>query len=86
VMRLSLPHGISLPDGVDVSINDDKPVNHVISVADQNGSYSQFELGANMIVGLQSGAILNIGVKAANGNPVQFQLSLKGFGAAFAKI
>jgi len=86
VMRVSLPHGVLLPEGVDVGIDDAAPTKHVISIADQNGSYAQFELGGSMIGELQGGTALSIGVSAADGKRIVFKLSLKGFGAAFAKI
>jgi invasion protein IalB len=85
-MRLNLPHGILLQEGVDVSVDFAPPAKAPITVADQNGSYATVELSSNLIVALQGGAFLNLGVKAANGEPVEFQLSLKGFTAAFAKL
>ena len=86
VMRVSLPHGISLPDGVDVGIDDGEPTKQVIAVADQNGSYSQFKVGADLIAALEGGTNLTIGVNAADGKRIVFRLSLKGFVVAFAKI
>ena len=86
VMRVSLPHGVLLPEGVDVGIDDTAPAKHVISIADQNGSYSQFELGGSMIGDLQGGTSLSIGVSTGDGKRIVFKLSLQGFGAAFAKI
>ena len=85
-MRVSLPHGISLPDGVDVGIDDGEPTKQVIAVADQNGSYSQFKVGADLIAALEGGTNLTIGVNAADGKRIVFRLSLKGFVVAFAKI
>ena len=85
-MRVSLPHGISLPDGVDVGIDDGQQTKHVIAVADQNGSYSQFNVGADLIAALEGGTSLVIGVNAADGKRIVFRLSLKGFIVAFAKI
>lgn len=86
VMRLNLPHGILLQKGVDVWVDLATPVNYPITIADQNGSYSSIELTGPMLVGLQGGAFLNVAVTAANGDRVQFQLSLKGFTNAFAKL
>jgi invasion protein IalB len=86
VMRLSLPHGILLQKGADVWIDESAPTNHPIIIADQNGSYSDVELGGTMLVALQGGDFLHIGVTAGTGERVEFQLSLKGFTAAFAKL
>lgn len=86
VLRLSLPHGILLQKGVNVWVDLAAPTNYPITIADQNGSYATVELTGPMIVALQGGAFLNVGVSAANGDNVQFQLSLKGFTNAFAKL
>lgn len=86
ILRLNLPHRILLQKGVDVWIDLAAPVNYPITIADQNGSYSDIELTGPMIVALQGGAFLYIQVTAANNDKVQFQLSLKGFTNAFAKL
>jgi len=86
VMRLSLPHGILLQQGVDVWVDDAAPTKHPIVIADQNGSYAEIELGADMLVALQGGSILRAGVSTGNGERVLFQLSLRGFTAAFANL
>jgi invasion protein IalB len=85
-LRLNLPHGILLQKGVDVWVDLAAPVTYPITIADQNGSYATIELTGPMIVSLQGGAFLNVAVTAANGDRVQFQLSLKGFTNAFAKL
>lgn len=86
VMRLSLPHGILLQKGIDLGIDDAAPVNHPIVIADQNGSYSDVPLDGGMLIKLQAGNFLHVGVTAGSGEKVEFQLSLKSFTAAFAKL
>ena len=81
-MRVSLPHGILLQNGVDVWIDDAAPAKSPIVIADQNGSYADVELSANLLVALQGGSFLHFGVSAGNGERVEFTLSLKGFTAA----
>jgi invasion protein IalB len=85
-MRLSLPHGILLQKGVDVWVDSGAPTNHPITIADQNGSYADVDLGADMLTRLQGGGALHLGVSAGSGERVEFSLSLKGFTAAFAKL
>ncbi len=82
----SLPHGLRLPDGIEVWIDDGQRAKHVINTADQNGSYSTAPFDATMIASLKKGSILNVSVKSASGDEVIFQLSLNGFTAALAKI
>lgn len=86
LMRINLPHGILLQEGVDISIDDGAPTRVPITIADQNGSYATLELTANLVLALQGGDIINFGVKAGNGEAVRLQLSLKGFTSAFAKL
>jgi invasion protein IalB len=86
MMRISLPHGISLPDGVNLWVDSGQPTKHVIAIADQNGSYSTFELDGTLILMLKAGHVLNLGVKLPNGQSIDFQMSLKGFSNAFDKV
>jgi invasion protein IalB len=86
MMRISLPHGILLPDGVSMWVDSGQPTSHVIAIADQNGSYSTFELDGTLILMLKAGHVLNLGVKLPNGQSIDFQLSLKGFSTAFDKV
>ena len=86
VMRISLPHGILLQQGVDIWIDDAQPAKAPIVIADENGSYADVELGSDMLTRLQGGSFLRLGVSAGNGERVEFSLSLKGFTAAFAKL
>lgn len=86
VMRINLPHGIRLPDGVDVWVDTNPSTKYVITIADQNGSYADVPLDGNMLVSLQGGNVLQLGVTTGAGERIEFQLSLKGFTAAFAKL
>lgn len=86
VLRLSLPHGVLLQKGVDVWVDTSPAVNYPITIADQNGSYADVKLDGNFIVVLQAGGVLHVAVTAASEERIEFQLSLKGFTAAFARI
>ncbi len=84
--RLSLPHGLDLPEGVRVWVDDGQPTKHVIATADQNGSYANLPLDEALLAAMKKGTILNVAVKAASGDEVTFQLSLNGFTAALARL
>lgn len=86
VARFSLPHGVSLPDGIEVGIDQAARTRHVIGVADQNGSYATVALDEARIAAMKRGSILNVRIKGANGDEVILQLSLAGFTAALAKL
>lgn len=85
---LNLPHGISLPDGVDIWVDDEDRSNVTIARADQNGSYATKILKSEEIDQLKNGAIFRVAVKSAadTKQPIVFQLSLLGFTAAFGKL
>jgi invasion protein IalB len=85
-MRFSLPHGIMLPAGIEVWIDEGQRSKHEIATADQNGSYSTMPVNDATAGALRAGQILNLLVKAASGDEIIFQLSLKGFTQAFAKL
>jgi invasion protein IalB len=84
--RLSLPHGLDLPAGVEVWIDDGERTRHVISTADQNGAYAYVPLDDAMLAAMKKGSILNVMVKSASGDEVTFQLSLNGFTAALGRL
>lgn len=86
VLRLSLPHGVLLQKGVDVWVDTSPAANYPITVADQNGSYADVKLDGNFIVVLQAGSVLHVAVTSASEERIEFQLSLKGFTAAFSRI
>lgn len=84
--RLSLPHGLLLPEGVQIWIDEGARARHPITTADQHGSYAAVPLDQAMIAAMKKGTILNVSVKSASGDEVIFQLSLNGFTAALAKV
>jgi invasion protein IalB len=83
---LSLPHGLNLPEGVQVWIDEGQRAKHAITTADQNGSYAIVPLDQAMIGSMKKGTILNVLVKSASGDEVTFQLSLNGFTAALERV
>jgi invasion protein IalB len=85
-MRLNLPHGLLLTNGVKVWIDEKTQTTYPIVTADQRGSYAVIPLDAGMIDGLKQGTLLNVGVSSYTGGDIIFQLSLAGFTTGLAKI
>jgi invasion protein IalB len=85
-MRLSLPHGLDLPKGVDVWVDEAPRRNNPIVTADKSGSYAVIKLTDAMIAELKQGTQLNVAVTAYAGKEIVLQLSLAGFTAGFAKL
>ncbi|MYZ49401.1 invasion associated locus B family protein [Propylenella binzhouense] len=86
ILRLSLPHGLRLPDGVRVSIDDGKRTTVPIETADQNGSYANIPVAGDFLAALKRGHMLSVAVTSVRGEEAAFQLSLDGFTAAFDKL
>ena len=81
-----LPHGLYLPDGIEVWVDEGERLKNPIATADQNGSYSQLDLTQALIHSLRRGALLNVAVTSVNRDEVILQLSLTGFSASLDKI
>jgi invasion protein IalB len=86
LLNLGLPHGLNLPKGVDVWVDEGPRVNHPIVTADQKGSYATVTLDDKLVAVLKKGTTLNVAVTAFAGNEIILQLSLNGFTAGFAKL
>lgn len=86
MLRLSLPHGLNLPEGVQMWIDEGARSKYVIGTADQNGSYAVLPLSTDLLAALKRGTILNVAVKANSGDEIILQLSLSGFTAAIEKV
>ncbi len=86
VMQLALPHGLNLPEGVQISIDDDEPASHDIVTADQNGAYAIIPLDDNLLARLREGKKLVARMKNMKGNEVRIEVSLDGFGEAAEKL
>jgi invasion protein IalB len=85
-MTLSLPHGLNLPAGVTVGVDDSEPRTFPILTADQNGSYAEFTADDDLVNAMKRGTLLKIGVSAHGGDVVNFELSLSGFGEAVVRL
>jgi invasion protein IalB len=86
LLNLGLPHGLNLPKGVDLWIDDAQRVNHPIVTADQKGSYATVTLDDALLAAMKKGRLLNVGVFAFNGNEIILQLTLDGFTAGLTRL
>ena len=79
-----LPHGINFAGGVTWGIDDGEKSQVAISNADQNGSYASFDLSDNQVAALRKGSILRVATQPLTGENLNIELTLAGFGDAFA--
>lgn len=83
VAILQLPHGIRLPAGVEVSIDDRPGTRLDIESADESGSYARFVLDDAAIKAMQAGSLFKISATALSGDTLTLELSLGGFSKAY---
>ena len=86
MLDLGLPHGLNLPKGVDIWIDEAARKTYPIVTADQNGSYAMIALDEALIGALKKGSLLNVAVTAHAGNEIVLQLSLTGFSAGISRL
>lgn len=84
VATLLLPHGINFASGVTWGIDDGEKSQIAISNADQNGSYASFVLSEAQIGSMKKGSILRVSTQPISGENLNIELTLTGFGNAFA--
>ncbi|PLP58277.1 invasion associated locus B family protein [Mesorhizobium loti] len=85
-MLLALPHGLFLPAGASYQIDAGNKAAVAIQTSDQNGAYAAIPLTPELLTGLKSGTMLNIGMESVTRKPVTIPVSLKGFTAAVDKL
>ena len=83
-MLLSLPHGINLTSGVDVSVDKGGVTKFAIQTTDANGAYSRFVLTKELIAAMKNGNILIVKIMGIGNNPVRMEMSLAGFSNSFS--
>nr|WP_237684168.1 invasion associated locus B family protein [Pseudaminobacter soli] len=86
VLSLGLPHGLDLPKGVSLWVDEAPRQSFEIATADQKGSYAVIGLDHKLLAALRKGKLLNVAVKAYAGEEIILQLSLESFSAGFARL
>lgn len=79
---LALPHGLDLPSGVVLGIDDGKTGNFPINTSDANAAYSRVPLSAEILAAMKVGGKVKLRVKGALGRAINLELSLDGFAKA----
>ena len=85
-MQLALPHGLYLPSGVTLKVDDNEQKVVVIETSDQHGSYANVELKSRLLEEFRRGAVLHVTLQTAQKQNLELQLSLDGFSAAYNKF
>jgi invasion protein IalB len=85
-LRFQLPHGLDIPAGVKMLI-DDKPAEApVIQTSGQAGLFARSPLTDTLLAALKKGAMMTVEVTALNGSKLTVPVPLDGFSAVFGKL
>lgn len=85
-VTISLPHGLHLPSGVNLQIDENALVNYDITTANQRGSHAVFRANADFLRQIRAGYVLKIQMTNDAMDPVQFDLPLIGSSSALALV
>lgn len=85
-MVLQLPHGIYLPEGIALEIDEAAWQETAVQTCDGNGCYAGFELDEESLRRLQDGAQLTVNFQSLSREVVSVPVDLDGFSEAYDKI
>lgn len=83
---LALPHGLFLPAGVTVKIDEAEPLRLVVQTSDANGAYAGTAIGDDLLERLKNGQTLQIGLQSAQRKNIAVPVTLIGFTSAYDKL
>lgn len=85
-MLIQLPHGLFLPAGIKLQIDNDKQTGHTIQTCDQRGCYAGLPISPSMLKSMSSGKMFAVIFQNLKKKNVKVPLPLKGFEAAYKKL
>lgn len=85
-MLIQLPHGLFLPAGVTLTIDEGKPKTIVVQTCDAKGCYAGDALGKDEVNAMQTGKALTVGFQNLEKKALNIALPLAGFKAAYDKL
>ncbi len=83
---LALPHGLFLPAGVTLKIDDAEPLQLAVQTSDANGAYAGTGIGDDLLERLKNGQTLQIGMQSAQRQNLTVPVTLVGFTSAYDKL
>jgi invasion protein IalB len=85
-MMFHLPHGIYLPAGIRVKIDDGKAGDHPVQTCDQRGCYVGMTLPPALLGEMKKGSKMVVGMQDLSKRPMDVTVGLEGFAEAFKKL
>jgi invasion protein IalB len=86
LLRLRLPHGLSIPAGINLSIDDTKPsADIVLQTSTQAGIFARTVVTPSLRKDLAVGRLLEVTFQTLDGARITVPVQLKGFNFAYQK-
>ena len=85
-MLVRLFHGVYLPSGLSVKIDNGQPAPIAFQKSDRLGVYAALPLTDKLVADLKKGKELKFGLQVNQGEPLELIARLNGFGPAFDRI
>ena len=82
----SMPHGLHLPSGAVIAVDEAPSKKLEIQASDSSGVYAAVPLSNEMIAAMKSGAVLKVGLTNSNRKPINLNVSLTGFTKSIAEL
>jgi invasion protein IalB len=86
VLRVLLPHGLSLADGVALSVDDGEPRKLAFTTSIGAGVIARMAADAEIMSAMKAGNTLKIQAKSRAEKDLSLTVSLKGFGSSLQKL
>ncbi len=85
-LLLALPHGLFLPAGVEIKVDQDKPAKLIVQTSDAQGAYAGIEISDELLAALKKGNQMSVSFLSAARKRISVPVTLKGFTAAYGKL
>lgn len=86
VLMIQVPHGLYIPEGVTISVDDGAEAQYPVQTCEQSGCYIGTEVPDALLGSLQSGQTLNIKFQNLNREELNVPVPLKGFSEFYSRI
>lgn len=85
-MTLAMPHGVYLPAGVSLKIDDAEPIEAQVESSNATGIFLTLPLDEKLAPAIKRGKTLLVGITNMSGKTLQIPVNLAGFTAAFTRM
>lgn len=85
-LTFALPHGVYLPDGISLKIDDGEPIKVLIESSNASGIFATLPLDVDLAAATRRGKTMLVGITNMSRKPLQIPVNLNGFTAAFTRM